>query len=87
MLTPSEGDDRRRGGQLRSASQQISLRLFFRRKVQQNRIGIAVADFSDCLPWRENLPDAVAGFSENFLQNVAEGLVRIYQQDTFDSFP
>jgi hypothetical protein len=36
---------------------------------------------------RENLPDAVAGFTENLLQNIAKGFVRIDEQNAFYSFP
>ena len=86
MLAPSEGDNRRRERKLRGGPQQIALGLLFGRKVQQNRVGVAVGDFGDRLLRRKNLPDAVARFAENLLQDVAKGLVRIDQQNAFYSF-
>jgi hypothetical protein len=87
VLAPSEGDDRGREWKLRGGPQKIALRLFFGSKVQQNCVGVAVGDFSDRLLRRENLPDTVARFTENLLQNIAKGFIRIDQQNAFNSFP
>jgi len=63
------------------------LGLLFRSQVEQNRIDVAASDFSDRLLRRKNLPNAVAGLSENLLQNIAEGFVGIDEKDAFYSFP
>jgi hypothetical protein len=53
------------------------LRFLLAGKVQKNGIDVAVSDLGDGALWRNNLSDEVAGFAEDFLQDVSKRFVLV----------
>ena len=83
MFSPSEANDRRRkrkvGG---SSKKEVRSVLFSAFEIQQNDVSFAAVDFRNRGLGIRNLVDAIAGVAQNFLQYIAEGFVRIDQQNT-----
>jgi hypothetical protein len=92
VLSPSKADDRESERKIGNCPQQVPVGLTVfgtAVEVQQNDIGFGVsfnmADFVERGLRSKDLADTVTFVRQNFFQDVAEGLVRIYQQNALRS--
>src|SRR5437764_15347283 len=89
MLDPAKSNDGKREREIGCCAKQISMRLRLigaAVEIQEYDVGFISANHAQRCIGIGNLANAVPGVPEDFLQNIAEGFVRIDWQNARNSY-